>query len=60
MNQSAFITWYIDYTMNDILSSNKFPKIDIMYGKETNQYYTHINFVVLYPSPKYPLLIPLI
>ena len=31
-----------------------------MYGKETNQYYTHINFVVLYPSPKYPLLIPLI
>ena len=50
--RSAFITWCFVYNVNDISSSKKCSKTDIC--KEINQYHTHIDFVILYLSPKCP------
>ena len=57
---SALITWCFVYKVTNLSSSINFSKMDILLGKKINQYHTHIDFVILYQSPKYPLLNPLI
>ena len=58
--RSSFFTWCFVYKVINISSSIKNSTNGHTYGMKINQYHTHIDLVILYLSPKCPLLNPLI